>query len=596
MSTTIPNDYTRLRQLGQGTFGKTYLAINTQSNKLVVLKKIKLDGSLAEDYVRNEIASMVQLKGDNLVEFLGDFGDTRVHWIVQEFCEGGSLRNFLDDLVEKGGRVSEDDLWDLSIGLFRAVTTMHSQSILHRDIKPDNILLTRKGVLKLADLGSSKMMTQLLTASHTQTGTYPYLSPEQLSSQPASPASDVWSCGVVLAELSLGTLPFNASTLPAYLVAVLQGEPAPLNPSEFSEEWRNLIGQLLTKNPDQRLTAEQALRISESEVQKRGKGLPTVPGQIQGGLRTFCEEHAQKEHAHLVDLTSEIETKKTKLEAKMRQLEGMTKYGEEQEKARLQKENEARKIVLEQEIALISTELAQKEEEEKKRAAAAQAEITTVRTQLEAKQHDLAKILLALGGSRFESHPITILGTRPEKGALWVSIPRSVKVTSGPNDSLATIMKISEDGYVNLIIGSEMKTGIARMSFKLGTNKGILHAGVVRTEGLNELGAAVGMSKNEWGFLVTLPDGLHASSSVNMSNAPATYGSTVTLEFNASEGLLTLFLDKRQQKTCYGGLNGTFHFMISMFFKDDFINQLQFGYYDLAFAKPIPGQKIVRFD
>ncbi|KAK2954772.1 putative serine/threonine protein kinase [Blattamonas nauphoetae] len=587
MSQKSINDYTRLRQLGQGTFGKTYLAFDTKTTKLVVLKKIKMDGTIAEDYVRNEIASMVQLKGENLVQFLGNFGDSHVHWIVQEFCEGGSLRDYLDDVVQKGGRVSEDDLWNISVGLLRGVSTMHSQSILHRDIKPDNILLTRDGTLKLGDMGSSKLITQSLTASQTQTGTYPYLSPEQLSSQPTTTASDVWACGIVLAELSLGTLPFNASSLPAYLVAVLQGEPAPLNPAQFSPAWRDLVSRLLMKDPAQRISASDALLMAQAQCQVGGK---------DHGLRDYCEEHARKEQALLSNMASDIETKKTKLQAKMSQLEGITKYGEEQKKAKEQKENEAKKLILENDIAILAADLTNKEREEAIRAEAAQQVIRAIRTNLGQKRDELAQIVLSLSGSRFETHSLILSGKGKHKEPLWVQIPNSVKVSGGEHGQLTRIQKTSADGYINLLVGSEMKTGKYQLSFMLEKCKGNVHVGVVSSDGLNQLGTAVGMGKNEWGFLLTHPDGLHASSSVNLGNVTAHQGSTVRLEFDTTTELLTLFINNVQQRSCYGGLKGSFHFMISMYFKDDSISSLEFTSNFSPKTKSISGQKIVRFD
>jgi serine/threonine-protein kinase len=201
--------YELLEVLGQGASAAVYRALDRWSGQVVALKRMRADLEESPEALRRfllEARLASRLSHPHIVALLD--ADEHGRTLALELMEGGTLRS----RIEAGAvPLTEARRWILEAldGIGRA----HFEGIVHRDLKPSNLLLTRSGVLKIADFGVAHVMDSSWTRSGTVVGTYGYLAPEQLLGQPAQPATDLYALGVVLYEMVSGRPPFTGRDL-----------------------------------------------------------------------------------------------------------------------------------------------------------------------------------------------------------------------------------------------------------------------------------------------------------------------------------------------------------------------------------------------
>jgi len=137
---------------------------------------------------------------------------------------------------------------------------MHDKKILHRDLKSQNIFLTKNGLIKLGDFGIAKCLNYTLEKVKTVVGTPYYLSPEIVENRPYSFKSDIWSLGVLLYELICLKMPFDASSLPMLYIKIIRGVYSPI-PNNFSKELKLLVNMLLTIDSEKRPCINDILKL-----------------------------------------------------------------------------------------------------------------------------------------------------------------------------------------------------------------------------------------------------------------------------------------------------------------------------------------------
>jgi len=141
-----------------------------------------------------------------------------------------------------------------------AIKHIHDKKILHRDLKSQNIFLTKNGLIKLGDFGIAKCLNFTLDKAKTVVGTPYYLSPEIIENKPYSYKSDIWSLGVLLYEMICLKVPFDASSLPMLYMKIVKGIYNPI-PNHYSKDLRKLVGLLLNTNVDKRLSVKDILKL-----------------------------------------------------------------------------------------------------------------------------------------------------------------------------------------------------------------------------------------------------------------------------------------------------------------------------------------------
>lgn len=254
--------YTLLRKLGQGGFGEVWLAEKTSGSFRTFSKKVALklphNGQVDFKSIEKEANLWEQASGHpNVLPIIdADVIDGQIV-IVSEFADGGSLA----DKLSAVGKLPTEKAIEYTRGILSGLQFLHSRGIIHRDIKPQNILL-QGDIPRLADFGISRMMNTN-TFSAAIVGTDAYMSPEALDGE-RSVQTDIWSVGVVLYQMIQGRLPFSQAHRSERMFAILTKEFTPLS-ADVPQRLKEIINRALAKNPAQRFESAAAMN---TELQK----------------------------------------------------------------------------------------------------------------------------------------------------------------------------------------------------------------------------------------------------------------------------------------------------------------------------------------
>ncbi|KAF7725242.1 Suppressor of Sensor Kinase (SLN1) [Apophysomyces ossiformis] len=260
------------RFIGAGTFGSVYLAINLDTSTVMAVKEIRFPDSNSlsalHKSIKEEMKVMQMLHHDNIVQYYGMEVHRDKVFIFMEYCENGSLGTLLDN----GGRI-EDEFYIVSYAhqLLSGLAYLHNNNIVHRDIKPDNILIDYQGQLKLTDFGASKILakgqrtagrTTLNVNANSLAGTPMYMAPEVITGGDTGRkgSMDIWSLGCCIVQMATGRRPW--STLEnewSVMYHVVTGHPPLPDPSQLSRLGINFLKKCFIRNPRKRPTAEELL-------------------------------------------------------------------------------------------------------------------------------------------------------------------------------------------------------------------------------------------------------------------------------------------------------------------------------------------------
>jgi CheY-like chemotaxis protein len=248
--------YEILATVGSGGMGSVYRARDLELDEEVAIKTLKHQFVTDETLIgrfKQEIRLARKLSHGNVVR-THDFGQWRgVYYLTMEYVEGITVR----ELIDTRGRLETSSTLAIGTQVSAALSAAHEQGIIHRDIKPQNLLLDADGVLKVMDFGIARLAekTSTLTEAGLVVGTPSYMSPEQLLSEAIDVRSDLFAVGVVLYECLTGALPFEADAPVALIAKILSEEP--LSPGRLNDEipgaFTELILSLLAKDPDERI-------------------------------------------------------------------------------------------------------------------------------------------------------------------------------------------------------------------------------------------------------------------------------------------------------------------------------------------------------
>ncbi|KAI9224465.1 kinase-like domain-containing protein [Blastocladiella britannica] len=221
-------DLNVLERLGEGSSGAVHRVVHLPSGTVMARKTVMLDPSSTDAVVR-ELTLMHAFASPYIVQYYGCYTDTddpRALCICMEYCDLNSLDVIYRRLYAAGGWFTEDMLGTICVAVLRALQYLHRQhKVIHRDVKPSNILVTTNGAIKLCDFGVSGLLVESM--ANTFVGTSFYMAPERIQGQRYTVRSDVWSLGITLLELALGRFPypFDVKSAAQAARAAAEGDP-----------------------------------------------------------------------------------------------------------------------------------------------------------------------------------------------------------------------------------------------------------------------------------------------------------------------------------------------------------------------------------
>ncbi|EZA54125.1 hypothetical protein DMN91_001117 [Ooceraea biroi] len=241
--------YEILKQIGEGSFGQVYKAKKRSDGEIVAFKMIRKCGRSFKELksLRQECEIQRHLHHPNIVLMIDSFETENEIVVVTEYAD-----KELYDILDKEGRLSEERAQVVTCDLVSALYYLHSNRVMHRDLKPQNVLLESNGVAKLCDFGFARSMS---TGTHVLTsikGTPLYMAPELIEECPYDHNADLWSLGCIVYELVVGSPPFQTNSI-LHLVKLIRFEAIKW-PDFISSNCKNFLQGLLQKDPSQRLT------------------------------------------------------------------------------------------------------------------------------------------------------------------------------------------------------------------------------------------------------------------------------------------------------------------------------------------------------
>lgn len=259
--TFIANRYEIVGQVGTGGMSDVYKAKDHALGRYVAIKVLKSEFSEDTNFVskfRTEAQSAAVLEHPNIVNIYDVGSEKGIHYIVMEYVEGITLKTY----IEKKGQLTYKEALSIAIQVGRGIQAAHAKNIVHRDIKPQNIIISTDGKVKVTDFGIARAVSENTIHSDVM-GSVHYASPEQARNGYVSNRSDIYSLGIVMYEMVTGRVPFDGDSTVAVAIQHLQDEMDP--PSKYAPNLpislEKIIQKCTQKSPDRRYDSMESLLI-----------------------------------------------------------------------------------------------------------------------------------------------------------------------------------------------------------------------------------------------------------------------------------------------------------------------------------------------
>ncbi|XP_030883589.1 LOW QUALITY PROTEIN: serine/threonine-protein kinase Nek4-like [Leptonychotes weddellii] len=240
--------------LGGGSYGEATHVRHCRDGRQYVIKKLNLRSASSRERraAQQEARLLFQLKHPNIVTYKESWeGGDGLLYIVMGFCEGGDLYRKLQE--QKGQLLPESQVVEWFVQIAMALQYLHEKHILHRDLKTQNVFLTRTNIIKVGDLGIARVLENHCDMAST------LMSPELFSNRPYNCKSDVWALGCCVCEMATLKHAFNAKDMNSLVYRIIEGKLPPM-PKDYSPELAELIRTLLSKRPEERPSVRSILR------------------------------------------------------------------------------------------------------------------------------------------------------------------------------------------------------------------------------------------------------------------------------------------------------------------------------------------------
>ncbi|XP_027027889.2 serine/threonine-protein kinase PAK 6 [Tachysurus fulvidraco] len=242
-------------KIGEGSTGVVCIAREKHSGRLVAVKMMDLRRQQRRELLFNEVVIMRDYQHRNVVEMFKSALVEEELWVIMEYLQGGALTNIVSET-----RLSEEQIATVCEAVLQALAYLHSQGVIHRDIKSDSILLSLDGRIKLSDFGFCAQISKDIPKRKSLVGTPYWMAPEVISKSPYGTEVDVWSMGIMVVEMVDGEPPYFSET-PVVAMKRLRDEPPPTirNIQQVSPMLKDFLDRMLTRDPVERASATDLL-------------------------------------------------------------------------------------------------------------------------------------------------------------------------------------------------------------------------------------------------------------------------------------------------------------------------------------------------
>ena len=325
----INDRYQIIKTIGEGGMANVYLAYDTILDRNVAVKVLRGDLATDEKFVRRfqrEALSASSLSHPNIVEVYDVGEDNESYYIVMEYIEGKQLKQ----LLKKRGKLTLNEVVDIMLQVTDGMSAAHDSYIIHRDIKPQNIMILENGLIKITDFGIAMALNSTqLTQTNSVMGSVHYLPPEQASGKGATIQSDVYSMGILMYELLTGELPFRGdNAVEIALKQIKEPIPSVKDKVDVPQSIENIIIKATAKNPKNRYAdAREMYEDLRTALSKERENEPKY-------VLKYAEndnDNIKKSEVRTTPVPPDMDEKNNKKKAKDKNEEFLDKFAETSE-------------------------------------------------------------------------------------------------------------------------------------------------------------------------------------------------------------------------------------------------------------------------
>ncbi|PWN87029.1 Pkinase-domain-containing protein [Acaromyces ingoldii] len=249
--------YSKIKKVGQGASGNVYVAKTLSTGQRVAIKTMDLAQQPRKELIVNEILVMKESQHPNIVNFLDSYlVRNNELWVIMEYMEGGALTDIIDN-----NTLEEDQIAAICFETCKGLEHLHAQSIIHRDIKSDNVLLNASGQVKITDFGFCAKLTDQKSKRATMVGTPYWMAPEVVKQKEYGAKVDIWSLGIMAIEMIENEPPYlDEEPLKALYLIATNGTPTLKKPEKLSKELKGFLAVCLCADVKSRASADELLQ------------------------------------------------------------------------------------------------------------------------------------------------------------------------------------------------------------------------------------------------------------------------------------------------------------------------------------------------